>query len=507
MRLGRVFSFIFCISSLTLTCASFADTPEATLLPVSHNGTKLVDSAGRQMVFHGLDVISKHAPYEPSAAGFSEKDVEFLQKQGFNLVRLGVMWSAIEPNAGQPYNDSYLANIKSTINLLAKHGIYTVIDFHQDGYSAKDNLGVGMPSWASLGKSPTANSFNPGFPLSYRGGTKVGQKVITMETDNNFSQFWADTRAPQKNMGLQTAYANMLTHTAAYFKGTKSIIGYEIMNEPFIGDNWKSCIAASKPNSGCQEFASTTLQMFSEKMSAAIHQGDPNTIAWMEPEVNFDLGENTYLNNANLPNSGFSFHDYNTDVSVPIAKAVQFQAKNNSPILMTEFGAATASDKQLSQITSLADSDNLSWSEWAYFNNPDFKFPSVNGHVIQNPISQGIVLHDDQPLTGSNVNWNRLKILTRPYPQAIAGSKVSFEFSPQKLSLNLHYISNAFTSDATSKVTIITVPGSIYNVADMTLNGAQLINHQGNILTFKNTSPGTPVSISLQLKQVLTPKN
>ena len=50
-------------------------------------------------------------------------------KWGFNFVRLGVMWEAVEVAPGV-YNDTYLDEIELLINKLGQNGIYTLVDAH-----------------------------------------------------------------------------------------------------------------------------------------------------------------------------------------------------------------------------------------------------------------------------------------------------------------------------------------------------------------------------------------
>lgn len=64
-------------------------------------------------MFHGFNVIYKIAPYIPDEAAFdpqnslSDEDIIDLKNWGFNFVRLGVMWEAVETAPGV-YNTTYL---------------------------------------------------------------------------------------------------------------------------------------------------------------------------------------------------------------------------------------------------------------------------------------------------------------------------------------------------------------------------------------------------------------
>ena len=49
-----------------------------------------------------------------------------------------------------------------------------------------------------------------------------------------FENFWADKPGPG-GVGLQERYAAAWAHVAKRFSGNPSVLGYEIMNEPFPG--------------------------------------------------------------------------------------------------------------------------------------------------------------------------------------------------------------------------------------------------------------------------------
>src|SRR5690348_3867997 len=54
---------------------------------VSHSGRWLTDRSGRVLIMHGLNMVYKLPPYQPSATGFGADDAAFLQRHGFDVVR------------------------------------------------------------------------------------------------------------------------------------------------------------------------------------------------------------------------------------------------------------------------------------------------------------------------------------------------------------------------------------------------------------------------------------
>ena len=61
----------------------------------------------------------------------TEDDFAGIAEQGFNVVRLSISWSALEPERGE-LDDAYLAQITDAVDWAKEHGIYVVLDMHQD---------------------------------------------------------------------------------------------------------------------------------------------------------------------------------------------------------------------------------------------------------------------------------------------------------------------------------------------------------------------------------------
>jgi endoglycosylceramidase len=93
------------------------------------------DEHDRHAIFHGVNIVYKINPYIPDETKFNiedslnSEDIANLKKWGFNMVRLGVMWEAVEKTPGV-YDDAYLQKINSLITKLGEAGIYTMVDAH-----------------------------------------------------------------------------------------------------------------------------------------------------------------------------------------------------------------------------------------------------------------------------------------------------------------------------------------------------------------------------------------
>lgn len=62
---------------------------------------KILDDENRQIYFHGVNVVVAVPPYIPKTDSYDEKmsfvkeDIDNLKKNGFNGIRLGIMWPGV----------------------------------------------------------------------------------------------------------------------------------------------------------------------------------------------------------------------------------------------------------------------------------------------------------------------------------------------------------------------------------------------------------------------------
>jgi endoglycosylceramidase len=83
----------------------------------------------------------------PANLSFTSDDAKLLSSLGVNLIRLGVMWSGVEPIRGE-YDMAYISQMKAIVSLLDQYNIYVIIEHHQDKFS-EVFCGEGFPYWAS----------------------------------------------------------------------------------------------------------------------------------------------------------------------------------------------------------------------------------------------------------------------------------------------------------------------------------------------------------------------
>jgi endoglycosylceramidase len=386
------------------------------LPPLSNAGTWLTNSDGQVVLMHGVNEVYKVAPYEPSASDFSADDAAFLQANGFNVVRLGVIWAAVEPQPGV-YDTDYLDSISQTVQTLADHGIYTIIDMHQDNYS-ESFQGEGAPKWATR----TGGLPNPkqGFPGNY---------FLNPAEWHAWDSFWGN--APASNgLGLEDNYAQTWETVASYFSGNSAVIGYDIMNEPFPGSSWAATLL------GSPFFGEQQLTPMYNQVAAAIRAVDPNTALYIEPanpaatEVGAILGAPISLGTVHDRNTVLTYHGYcgpfGGGLCVLIAnqltsQALKYGSQHHIPAFMDEFGATDDRTQLLTEMRP-ADRNQVGWAVWAYTGRGDI---TTSGDRD----AEALVYNPMLPPIGDNVNTRNLTTLAAPYPQAISGTPHSWSFA------------------------------------------------------------------------------
>ena len=422
----------------------------AATAPLGHAGRWITDAQGRAVIMHGVNEVQKFPPYYPAITGFGDDDAAFLQANGFNAVRLGVIWKALEPAPGV-YDDAYLGHIADTVQTLARHGIYSLLDFHQDLLNEKFG-GEGFPDWAVVDDGLPAQPLT-GFPLSY--GTSPGLNAA-MES------FYSDAK------GVQDRFAAAWRHVAERFASDPAVLGYDLFNEPWsLQVNFPLCITPG----GCPTVEQRMLAPAEANVMRSIRRADAQHLLFYEPivETQYGLSKYTIPNPTGDPRAGMSFHIYCLAADIPLpgldcpteeqASMDQAQARaaaNGDTSLLTEYGATT--DTALtSRMVARSDRAMVGWMWWAYTGND----PTTSGGGG----AQAIVNDPAKPPTGSNVKEPTLKALVEPYPEVVAGTPHDWHFDRAAAAFSLTYSTGrpgGNRSFPTGAVSEIAAPALVY---------------------------------------------
>jgi endoglycosylceramidase len=349
-----------------------------------------------------VNYVKKFPPIAPAAAGFGEDDARFLRDEGFNVVRLGVVFDAVMPEPGV-IDQTYVDSIAHTVAVLAAEKIFTLVDFHQDGYGPLTH-GNGFPEWATL-TDGLPNPADP-FPTYY---------LTNPAMQRAFENFWANRPGPD-GVPLQTHYATMVRTVAAAVADEDYVLGYDLMNEPWPGEDFGACFAP-----GCPEAEAAKLVPFGERMTEAIRAVDREHFVFSEPFVLFNFGQaDTSISGIGAPKSGLSYHVYATTPEgdeQTMDRAIAASARGDV-LIATEFGA-TSNTATLRLLTAAFDSRLLPWIFWSYDEN---------------------LVHDvSQPPGGSNLVTAAADALVRPNPMVTNGTPTAASFDPDTGAYTFEY--------------------------------------------------------------------
>jgi endoglycosylceramidase len=202
------------------------------LVPLQTADRRIVDLDGRDVLLRGANVNSL-GEYWAGVPGLgptlplSDDDLGVMAANGFSVVRLLITWSRVEPTRGD-YDQAYLDEVEATVERLAAHGMYSVIDMHQDAYSA--TIFTADPAECAPGTTPAKGwdgapawaTLTDGLSTCLTNGERNSSPAVNRAWNN----FYDDVD------GIRTAFAAAWGAVAERFAGRPEVAGYDILNEP-----------------------------------------------------------------------------------------------------------------------------------------------------------------------------------------------------------------------------------------------------------------------------------
>jgi endoglycosylceramidase len=232
----------------------------AAIGPVRVQGTAIVGRLGQPVFLRGVNLngLVAYDPHHPEAVPITAATVAEVAAMGFDLVRLPLSLSALEPSPGV-FSPTYLAAIRQVLDWAQADDVFVLLDLHQDHYAAGLFPGEadGMPAYMvdTLGM--------PTRPILF-GLTDPAVQAA-------FTAFWKDRRVG--GVDLQAAYLAGLAELARAFGRAPALAGYDVMNEPNPGLDLSG------------DFARRYLLPFYARAVAAIRALDPVHPIFLEPDV------------------------------------------------------------------------------------------------------------------------------------------------------------------------------------------------------------------------------
>lgn len=154
-----------------------------------------------------------------------EADIKSMASLGFNLVRLPISWSELEPERGQ-VDAIFLDRVAQIVDWARAASMYVLLDMHQNGFSHFVGPGPGVNP-LQLSGAPRWATMTDGMPSQVFGGNREINPAVFEATNN----FWYDRD------GIQDEYIAAFAQVVRRFKDDSVVAGFGIYNEPWIGWN------------------------------------------------------------------------------------------------------------------------------------------------------------------------------------------------------------------------------------------------------------------------------
>ncbi len=246
-------------------------------MAVHVEGRAFRDGLGRQLLFRGYNAKA-HGLFDVSFSDgrtpnydfidFGEPDAQRFEELGFDVIRLPVSWSALEPQPRQ-YAAAFLSRLGEVLALARLHHFWVLFDMHQDAYS-KEIGEDGAPLWAIV-PPPT---------MLLEGPSSDDRRLTNQVLDAGFS-FWNNAPATD-GRPLQDAFIAAVQQVARSHGSDPALLGYDAFNEPVL-------------------FDVDLLDQFHARFAAGIHAIDRDAPILFEP-----LGDRNQADHARIAEAPWS---------------------------------------------------------------------------------------------------------------------------------------------------------------------------------------------------------
>lgn len=199
-------------------------------------GARIVDDLGRTVLLRGVNVNGlgeyhqEHADL-PATLPLTEDDFAAMAALGFDVVRLLVTWSSLEPSPGT-IDTAYLDRIEEVVGWARAHDLYVLLDMHQDAWGTH----VGTPDGITCPPSLLPAIGWDGAPewATALVGTvatcrlELGRE-FSVAVQTSFERFYLDLD------GVQSHLVEVWGALAGRFAADPAVAGYDLLNEPNPG--------------------------------------------------------------------------------------------------------------------------------------------------------------------------------------------------------------------------------------------------------------------------------
>jgi endoglycosylceramidase len=396
------------------------------------------DDQGREVLLRGVNVNTWGDYYQvdPAVAPtrpMADADWSAMASLGFSAVRLIVSWSALEPERGQ-YDTAYVDRVRTAITDAGRHGLYVIVDMHQDAWGKAiasptgTTCGDGLePAIGWDGAPPWATITDGADTCRVDGQRELAPAVITA-----FTNFYANRD------GIRDSLVTAWGHLAGRVADLPGVVGYDLFNEPFpsaeaatIGPQYAAFISAS----------------LGAIRQAEQQGGTESRIVFVEPIVTWPLpGTAPDAGVTSDPNVAFAPHNYFGSISKALTVEQGFAANLAEaktlgvPFWTGEYGWWDAGAESMATLRRFATAEDQAVGSGAWW---QWRQGCGDPHSLNNPEHHA----DDQlHLNGLGCPGDRdlgltaayATVVSRAYPKATPGSVTSLVSDPDARTMSLH---------------------------------------------------------------------
>ena len=370
------------------------------------------DGSGRQLLFRGYNAKVKNvfdAEFDDGRApnetfpDFDEASAAKFEELGFDVMRLPINWSAIEPKP-RKYSDAFFTKVDAVLDMATRHHFRVILDMHQDAYS-KEIGEDGAPLWAIVPQ-----------PAQLLSGPSDDSRRTSPEVLEAGFDFFANANATD-GRALQDAFITAVAMMAQRWSRNPAVLGFEAFNEPVV-------------------LHQDELDAFHGRFADALHVIDKDAPVLFEPVATRNQFDHALVPAAPFASTPgvytvhiytgiFSTVDYASDwnnLRPSMTSAVAEAAAWGTPLFISEYGCdqTTALGPQwISHELDLQDEMLASSTAWAWE-------PGAWG--IRDLDATNAIVYKPQTIA----------VVSRPYPRAVAGDLLSIE-RPSHDRMIVHY--------------------------------------------------------------------
>lgn len=447
----RVFGVAAALALLVTACGEHDETGAATsaalpaLSPLHANRGDhpgVFDAAGRQVILRGVNLNALGDYYQanpayPPVIPLKDTDFPNMARQGFNVVRLIVSWSALEPERDQ-ISSAYLQRIHAAVDAAKANGIYVVLDMHQDAWGKY----IASPPGVQCGPGREAAIGWDGAPewATITDGRNTCRAIGTRELSPAVAQAFVNFYADRD--GIQTQLVNTWAALVAAFANEPAVAGYDLFNEPHWGND---------PNTAPGKLALFSGRLIDAIRAAERQAGGFSHVVFFEPVIlwpvpqtappaDFTTDDNIVFAPHNYAESGSPSTE---TIEEGFARAAQDAATYGSTFWIGEYGWFSDPAANKAKLIRYARSEDEyfvggTWWQWRQACGDPHTIGTPNG---QPPPPQSPLIHFNRTICPDDVDGGPVPewavILSRPYPRAAPGHLVSLQSDGDAATLHL----------------------------------------------------------------------